>query len=89
MAQIDWEHPEDTRLIDARTAWFVVGSERVGAMGPTLASFGERATARAFADNYGGRLMRYEEIDLGVLDSLMSLPAPQEEAAGMKPAGTH
>ena len=83
MAQTDWDHPEDTRLIDARTAWFVVGSERVGAMGPTLASFSERATARAFVDNYGGRLLRYEDIDLGVLDSLMSPPVPREKAAGM------
>ncbi len=85
MAQTDWDHPEDTRLIDARTAWFVIGSERVGAMGPTLASFGERAAARAYADNHGGRLLRFDDIDLSVMDALMPLPAAQEKAAGMKP----
>src|SRR5690554_3244587 len=35
MAQTDWEHPDDTHLIDAREAFYVAGSERTGAMGPT------------------------------------------------------
>lgn len=71
MAQSDWSHPEDTRLIDARKAWYVAGSERSGAMGPTLASFAARDAAQAFADTYGGRLLRFDAITLSVLESMM------------------
>ncbi|MCO6412529.1 MAG: nitrous oxide reductase accessory protein NosL [Thiogranum sp.] len=71
MAQTDWAHPEDTRLIDARSAWYVVGSERSGAMGPTPASFAARDAARTFAEAYGGRLLRFDEVTLPVLESMM------------------
>ena len=74
MAQTDWAHPEDARLIDARSAWYVVGSERLGAMGPTLVSFAERAAARAFADSYGGRLLRFDDITLQLFQSLLPPP---------------
>lgn len=74
MAQTDWAHPEDTRLVDARSAWYVVGSERLGAMGPTLASFSERAAAQAFADSYGGRLLRFDDITLQLFESLLPPP---------------
>lgn len=36
MAETQWDHPEDTHLIDARKAWYVMGSNLMGAMGPTL-----------------------------------------------------
>ncbi|MDT8387298.1 MAG: nitrous oxide reductase accessory protein NosL [Thiogranum sp.] len=74
MAQTDWTHPDDTQLIDARGAWYVTGSERTGAMGPTLASFATREAAAAFAEQHGGRLLRFEEITLPVLKSLMDWP---------------
>lgn len=71
MAQTDWAHPEDTHLIDARSAWFVVGSTRSGAMGPTLASFAEREDAQAFADRYAGSVLGFEAITFSVLESMM------------------
>ncbi len=71
MAQSDWAHPDDTRLVDARDAWYVVGSERTGAMGPTLASFAARADAEAFAKRHGGRVLEFEAITLQVLESMM------------------
>lgn len=71
MAQSDWSHPEDTRLVDARNAWYVVGSERRGAMGPTLASFAEHEDAQAFADRHGGSVFGFEAITLSVLESMM------------------
>ena len=76
MAQTDWAHPQDTRLIDARSAWYVIGSERRGAMGPTLVSFADRAAALSFADQHGGRLMRFADITLPVLESLMPAADP-------------
>jgi len=70
MARTPWEHPGDDAYIDARQAWFVVGSRRKGGMGPTLASFAQQADADAFAHQYGGRLYRFEQIDLALLSSM-------------------
>ncbi len=70
MAQNDWQHPDDTRLVDARKAWYVVGSDLKGAMGPTLASFARREDAEAFAGRHGGRIIRYQDITLDLLVNL-------------------
>ena len=70
MAQNDWQHPDDTRLIDARSAWYVAGSRLQGAMGPTLASFARREDAEAFAGRHGGRIIRYQDITLDLLVNL-------------------
>ncbi|KPP98780.1 nitrous oxide reductase accessory protein NosL [Marinobacter sp. HL-58] len=64
MAQTDWEHPEDTALIDAREAFFVVGSERTGAMGPTLASFAEETSAKDFASEFGGDVVQFKDVTM-------------------------
>lgn len=69
MAQTDWEHPDDTALIDAREAFFVVGSERTGAMGPTLASFASEADAANFASTYGGTVLPFREVTLEHLNA--------------------
>ncbi|MEP1217088.1 MAG: nitrous oxide reductase accessory protein NosL [Marinobacter sp.] len=68
MAQTDWEHPDDTALIDAREAFFVVGSERTGAMGPTLASFATEEAAQKFAMNYSGEVLSYNEVTMDHLN---------------------
>lgn len=70
MAQTDWEHPDDTALIDAREAFFVVGSERTGAMGPTLASFASETDAANFASTYGGTVLPFREVTLDHLKSV-------------------
>lgn len=64
MAQTDWQHPDDTMLIDAREAYYVIGSSRQGAMGPTLASFAERTDAESFASAHGGQVFAFGEITL-------------------------
>lgn len=64
MAQTDWEHPDDTALIDAREAFFVVGSQRTGAMGPTLASFASDSSAAEFANEFGGEVVKFEDITM-------------------------
>jgi copper chaperone NosL len=86
MGATDWDHPGDTHFTDARTAWYVVDQPRPGAMGPTLASFRNRAQADAFVARYGGRVLRYDQIDLGVMESLTRMdidvrhPAPDHSA---------
>jgi copper chaperone NosL len=67
MAKVPWEDPQDHALVDARGAWYVVGSERTGAMGSTLASFAEPQAAADFAQQYGGKVVRFDDITLQLL----------------------
>ncbi len=48
--------------------YFVMGSDRMGAMGPTLVPFRERAKAEAFAKEHGGAILRFDEITAQRLD---------------------
>lgn len=49
--------------IDARTAWFVVGSDVYGPMGRELIPFHDEAEAREFLrDHAGKQLLRFEQI---------------------------
>ncbi len=68
MAQTEWKAPADAALIDAREAYYVVGSKRTGAMGPTLASFGNENSAHEFSQQYGGRVLSFGEVTLDNLN---------------------
>lgn len=58
-----WEKPGPGTWIDAQTAWFVIGSSRVGGMGaPEAVPFSEMEAAESFAGKHGGRIMRFDEI---------------------------
>lgn len=74
MANSDWHHPDDRHLIDARQAFYVIGTNLPGAMGPTLASFGTREAAEKVAHEQGGQVLAFEEITPEVLVGLMDAP---------------
>jgi copper chaperone NosL len=69
MGKADWEAPRG-HWIDARGAFYVHGSKRRGSMGPTLASFSSEAEARKFADEWGGKVLKFADVtaDMVVLD---------------------
>lgn len=69
MGKADWDNPLG-QWIDARQAFYVVGSKRHGSMGPTIASFAQRADAERFAREYGGQVFPFDGItaDMAVLD---------------------
>jgi len=67
MAVTPWDHPDDDVFINARKAWYVAGSDKMGAMGPTLASFSTKDSAQAFIEGNGGRLLPFDEITLSLL----------------------
>lgn len=69
MGSTDWDDPQD-HWIDARNAFYVLGSSRRGAMGPTLASFASEEAARRFAEEFGGEVLRFDEVkpDQVILD---------------------
>ncbi|TWB15411.1 copper chaperone NosL [Nitrospirillum amazonense] len=59
----DQHHPPAGSWIDARTAFYVVGSAEQGAMGGgELFPFGSEAAAQAFAAAHQGTVMRYADI---------------------------
>lgn len=58
-----WDEPGAENWIDAKTAFFVIGSARRGGMGTEEAvPFSSEADARAFAGEHGGRVVRFEEM---------------------------
>lgn len=64
MAQAtDWAAPEPGTWINAREAYYVIGSSRRGGMGALEAvPFSSQAAADEFVRNYGGRVVRFGEI---------------------------
>ncbi len=78
MAVAPWESPLDNAFIDARTAFYVVGHNKTGAMGPTFAAFKQRADADRFSQEFGGRVIGFSDIDLALLSS-MSMPELESE----------
>lgn len=69
MGKADWNQPRGA-WIDAKTAWYVVGSRRHGSMGPTIASFAQQADAEKFAAEQGGKPLHFNAItpNMAVLD---------------------
>lgn len=65
MSKMPWgsESIDDKHFIDAKSAWFVIGSEKTGAMGKTLASFSLQKDAQAFADEFGGSVLSFKDIN--------------------------
>ncbi|MFT7559741.1 MAG: copper chaperone NosL [Flavobacteriales bacterium] len=67
MSKAPWNAPSDSHFIDARGAWYVVGSNRKGAMGKTLASFSLKSTAQVFAEEFNGQVIRFNDITYSTL----------------------
>ncbi|HFQ5013657.1 nitrous oxide reductase accessory protein NosL [Vibrio rumoiensis] len=67
MSKTPWQKPEDEYFIDGREAWYVIGSSQKGSMGSTLASFSKQKDATYFADQFGGKVYRFDEITLDML----------------------
>jgi len=69
MSKMPWgsDSIDDKYFIDAKTAWYVAGSEKTGAMGETLASFSQQSDAQAFAKEFGGKVISFADINYDVL----------------------
>lgn len=66
MGRADWKEPRG-HWIDAKAAFYVVGSSRHGSMGPTLVSFAREEDSQAFVKQYGGKVLRFGEITLDMV----------------------
>jgi len=59
------------RTIDARSAWYVIGSTVLGPMGHELVPFATEAEAREFMkDHKGRRLLQFHEVSTELLSKL-------------------
>lgn len=69
MSKMPWgsNSIDDKYFIDAKTAWFVAGSEKTGAMGKTLASFSQQKDAKAFAAEFGGQVLSFKDVNFDAL----------------------
>lgn len=65
-----WNKPSDEHFVNVQQAWYVIGHNKSGAMGPTLASFQEKQAAEEFIKQQGGRILHFDEIDLELLAEL-------------------
>src|SRR5690606_34341543 len=61
MGAADWNAPQG-HWIDAKAAYYVLGSKRHGSMGPTIGSFAQEADAAKFAAEYGGQVLRFADV---------------------------
>ena len=58
-----WEEPGPENWVDARKAWYVVGSSARSGMGAEeTVPFAERAEADSFAASKGGRVLAYADV---------------------------
>ncbi len=89
MTEAPWERPGDATWIEARRAWFVLDSARVGGMGaPEAVPFATEAAAETFVAAHGGHLARLDTIPDGYV--LGAVTTPQARAVGTPPtAGAH
>ena len=64
MAKVkNWDHPERGAWVDARRAWYVIGSTRKGGMGGDEAvPFGQEQAARQFSEAHGGEVVAFDAV---------------------------
>lgn len=66
MGKASWEAPRE-EWIDATKAFYVIDSNKLGGMGPTLASFARQEDAQAFAKANGGKVLRFDEVTIDMV----------------------
>jgi len=84
----NWEAPEPGSWIDAKKAWFVIGSGRTGGMGGAeLVPFGKEAEANGFAAREGGRVVRFDQIPRDYVLDEGPAPAMRNSGSGTTRGG--
>ena len=63
MSNAEWDDPGADNWIDARKAWYVLGSDREGGMGaPEAVPFSNKLKAELFVSKQGGTIYKYDDI---------------------------
>lgn len=68
IGRASWDQPEPGTWIDAHTAFYVVGSDRLGGMQtPEVVPFSRRDDAQHFIQQHGGRIHTFDTVPLEAL----------------------
>ena len=67
MGKTDWVKPQGN-WIDAKQAFYVLGSKKTGSMGPTLAAFTRQQDAGNFAKEFGGKVLPFDKVTPDMVD---------------------
>ena len=60
------------KTIDARKAWYVIGSDILGPMGKELVPFADENEAKEFkTDHGGGEILQFQRVDSGIMKELI------------------
>ncbi len=63
MSSAEWDNPGYDNWIDARNAWYVIGSNKTGGMGaPEAVPFSTQQQAEIFASKEGGSIYQFNDI---------------------------
>ncbi|MDJ0944975.1 MAG: nitrous oxide reductase accessory protein NosL [Kiloniellales bacterium] len=85
MGRASWDEPEAGTWIEAKGAWYVIGSTRQGGMGaPEAVPFSQRADAEGFAAAHDGRVVAFSEIPS---DAILGEVPEVQHGAGHEQAG--
>ncbi len=61
----------ETELIDAKTGYYVIGSDVLGPMGHELLPFKDEAAAKEFMEDHkGNKIIRFQEVTPAIIESL-------------------
>lgn len=71
-SNLDWGSYID-KWIAAENAYYVIDSNKDGAMGLTYVPFSDIISAKMFLETYGGKLLKFDEIDSKTLASSSEL----------------
>ena len=71
MSNAEWDNPGEDNWIQAKDAWYVLGSNRSGGMGaPEAVPFSSKEHANKFLNEHGGKVYAFSSIpESYVLDS--------------------
>lgn len=63
MGRANWDQPEAGTWVDAKSAYYVIGSSRINGMGgKAIIPFADKSKALEFMTDYGGTLKSFENI---------------------------
>ena len=80
--QANGSFPDDA-WVNAHDAWYLIESRFIGGMGvPDAVPFSDQATALPYQQQYGGRIVRFEEVPESYIFGPAQLPA--DPLAGMQ-----
>ena len=80
----DWDFPADDTWIEITSAFFVIGSNRIGSMGaPEAVPFGTREAANQFVSKYGGKIALIDEIPDAYVLGPVDIDTLKSAAAGV------